>query len=590
MEKSRQQQLIRWLKQQRLVGQRWIKLSVFFGVASTLVIILQAALIANVLQNVLIAQQGVMQNIGGFVGLLTCFISRAILLILREKAGFKAGMAIRHHLRKQVMERLSEAGPSWVASQPIGSWTTLLQEQIEAMQDYYARYLPQISLAGLTPLLILITLYPVNWAAASILLATAPLIPLFMAMVGMGAAEANRKNFQALARLGGDFLDRLRGLDTLRLFNRQATSAAAIVENSEQFRCRTMEVLRIAFLSSAVLEFFASVSIAIVAVYFGFSYLGLFHFGDYGTGVNLFAGFITLLLAPEFFQPLRDLGTFYHAKAQATGAADQLERFLSETPEFKMQQNGCCLISKLSIEIVAEDVEALTSSGESIAGPFNFTLLPKQRVALVGPSGAGKSSLLQVLAGFMSYRGSLKINGIELKELDRSNWQYLLGWVGQNPRLFATSLRENIIGNTLLTEEQLATVLRVSGVSEFLPRLPAGLETMISDDATMLSVGQAQRVAVARALVKPCRLMLLDEPTASLDSYHEQLVSQALTAASRQQSCLLITHQLEGLDDWDQIWVIEGGCIVQQGAFEQLVKAPGLFAKMWAMRQRDIIQ
>lgn len=185
------------------------------------------------------------------------------------------------------------------------------------MQDYYSRYLPQITLAVFIPLLILITIFPINWEAGAILLTTAPLIPLFMVLVGMGAADANRRNFVALARLRGNFLDRLRGLDSLRLFNRAVAETAQIAKSSEDFRSRTMEVLRLAFLSSAALEFFASLSISVLAVYFGFSYLGELNFGSYGLGVTLFFGFFVLMLAPEFFQPLRDLGTFYHAKAQA---------------------------------------------------------------------------------------------------------------------------------------------------------------------------------------------------------------------------------------------------------------------------------
>lgn len=230
-----------------------------------------------------------------------------------------------------MLDRLQQAGPAWIQGKPAGSWATLVLEQIDDMHDYYARYLPQMALAVCVPLLIVAAIFPSNWAAALILLGTAPLIPLFMAMVGMGAADANRRNFLALARLSGHFLDRLRGMETLRIFGRGEAETESIRAASQDFRQRTMEVLRLAFLSSGVLEFFTSLSIALVAVYFGFSYLGELNFGHYGTGVTLAAGFLALILAPEFFQPLRDLGTFYHAKAQAVGAADSLKTFL-ETP------------------------------------------------------------------------------------------------------------------------------------------------------------------------------------------------------------------------------------------------------------------
>ncbi|MCW2483457.1 ATP-binding cassette domain-containing protein, partial [Candidatus Symbiopectobacterium sp. NZEC135] len=269
------------------------------------------------------------------------------------------------------------------------------------------------------------------------------LIPLFMALVGMGAADANRRNFLALARLSGHFLDRLRGMETLRLFHRGAAEVDDIRRASEDFRSRTMEVLRMAFLSSGVLEFFASISIAVVAVYFGFSYLGELNFGHYGTGVTLFAGFLVLILAPEFFQPLRDLGTFYHAKAQAVGAAESLVSFL--TAEAEEVGLGTQPFDAETIAIRADQLVVLSPTGTALTEPLTFTLEPGQRVALVGVSGAGKSSLLNVLLGFLPYRGSLCINGQELHTLDANAWRKHLSWLGQNPHLPEETLRSNIL-------------------------------------------------------------------------------------------------------------------------------------------------
>ncbi|SPY77036.1 ATP-binding/permease protein CydD [Providencia rustigianii] len=216
--------------------------------------------------------------------------------------------------------------------------------------------------------MILIAIFPFNWVAGLILFVTAPLIPIFMALVGLGAADANRRNFLALSRLSGSFLDRLRGLDTLRLFFRGKAEVNQIRESTEDFRSRTMEVLRMAFLSSAVLEFFASISIAVVAVYFGFSYLGEINFGSYGLGVSLFAGFLALILSPEFFQPLRDLGTYYHAKAQAVGAAESLVTLLESHGEEKQQQ-GSLVLDDQPIRIEAKQLEVLSHDGVCLAGP-----------------------------------------------------------------------------------------------------------------------------------------------------------------------------------------------------------------------------
>ncbi|KOC92774.1 heme ABC transporter permease/ATP-binding protein CydD [Winslowiella iniecta] len=585
MNKTRQQQLTRWLKQQSVHARRWLRLSFLLGLASALLIIAQAWLLASLLHQLIALTLPRTELVPDFLLLLSCFIARAVISWLRERVGFYCGLAIRRTLRKTVLDRLDALGPAWIQGQPAGSWATLLLEQIEEMQDYYARYLPQMSLAALIPCFILIAIFPINWAAGVILLVTAPLIPLFMALVGMGAADANRRNFLALSRLSGHFLDRLRGLETLRLFHRAAAETDNINSASESFRQRTMEVLRLAFLSSAVLEFFASLSIAIVAVYFGFSYLGELNFGHYATGVTLFAGFLVLILAPEFFQPLRDLGTFYHAKAQAVGAADALHTFLSQTDEITVAHGSQTLSDGVPLTFSASQLVILSPAGSVLAGPLTFTLQPGQRVALVGQSGAGKSSLLNVLSGFLPYQGSLTVNGIELRELNAEHWQQQLAWVGQNPQLPAMTLRDNLPSEDTT---QLQHAIQLAGADEFLAQLPQGLDTETGEHAARLSVGQAQRVAVARALLKPARLMLLDEPGASLDSDSERHVMHALVQASHQQTTLLVTHQLNQLTQWDEIWVMRQGQLIQQGCWDALVAQDGPFAELLSQRQGAI--
>ena len=587
MNKTRQQELTLWLKKQSILSRRWLSISRVLGTLSGILIIAQAWLLASLLNQMIMEKIPREALLLSFALLILVFILRAWVVWLREKAGFHAGQHIRQHIRKQALERLQQAGPAWIQGKPAGAWATLIVEQIEDMQDFYARYLPQMSLAAIVPLLIVITLFPVNWAAALILLCTAPLIPLFMAMVGMGAADANRRNFLALARLSAHFLDRLRGMETLRIFNRGEAEIEAMGKVSRDFRQRTMEVLRLAFLSSGVLEFFASLSIALVAVYFGFSYLGEFNFGHYGTGITLFAGFLALIMAPEFFQPLRDLGTFYHAKAQAIGAADSLKTFM-EAP-LQYPQQGTQQLEDGPVTLEARDLVVLSTEGHILAGPLSFTINPGERIALVGVSGAGKSSLVNLLSGFLAYEGSLTINGVEFRELDLNSWRYLLSWVGQNPLLPANTVRDNILlGAPQASEEELTDAMQRAWVHEFIGQLPNGVDTHIGDSASRLSVGQAQRVAVARALIQPCRLLLLDEPAASLDAQSEQRVMQALNEAALRQSTLMVTHQLDNIKNWDQIWVMQDGKIVQQGCFAELSRNTGPFADLLQHRQEAI--
>lgn len=588
MNKTRQQELTRWLKQQSVISRRWLNLSRLTGVISGVLIVAQAWLLAYLLNSMIMQAIPREALLLPFALLIIVFVLRAWVVWLREKIGFRAGQHIRAHIRSLVLDRLQQAGPAWIQGKPAGSWATLILEQVDDMHDFYARYLPQMALAASVPLLIVLAIFPSNWAAALILLATAPLIPLFMAMVGMGAADANRRNFRALARLSGNFLDRLRGMETLRLFHRGAAETEQIRRASQDFRQRTMEVLRLAFLSSGVLEFFTSLSIALVAVYFGFSYLGELNFGHYGAGVTLASGFLALILAPEFFQPLRDLGTFYHAKAQATGAADSLKTFL-ETPLQHPERGSVELSPGGAIALEAKELIILSPEGKRLAGPLTFSLPAGQRAVLVGQSGAGKSSLLNLLSGFLPYEGSVLVNSTELRELAPESWRLQLSWVGQNPQLPAATLRENVLlSNPDASDAALDAALDKAWVKEFLPMLPEGIDTPLGDQASRLSVGQAQRVAVARALLSPCGLLLLDEPAASLDAHSEQRVMQALDAASTQQTTLMVTHQLDHLAAWDAIWVMRDGQIIEQGDFATLAAAQGPFAALLAHRQEEI--
>ncbi len=587
MNKSRQHLLLRWLRQQRQYGATGLRIASLCGFAAAITVIAQAWLMASLLQDLIVSQQPRATLIADFLLLLLCFVVRAGLNYCREMAGFRAAVAIRRALRQQVLDRLDALGPAWIQGKPAGSWSTLLSEQIEQMQEYYARYLPQMTLAVAIPCAILIAIFPVNWAAGLILLVAAPLIPLFMALTGMGAADANRRNFLALSRLSGDFYDRLRGRETLRLFYRAAAGEKAVAVSTDTFRRRTMEVLRLAFLSSAVLEFFASLAIAVVAVYFGFSYLGEFDFGHYHTGVTLFAGFLALILAPEFFQPLRDLGTFYHAKAQAVGGADALERFLHTTPDASPQNMAPDWHNSEPLTLTAKNLVVVSPDGTPLTQPLNFTLAANSRVALVGQSGAGKTVLMNTLLGFMHYQGSLQINGKELRAVSRESWHQQLAWVGQNPRLPALTLRENLMQGQHIDESRLQKVLQQAGVTAFLSDLPLGLETPLGDEGIGLSVGQAQRIAVARALLKPARLLLLDEPGSGLDSRSEQHVMQALNQAAREQTTLMITHQLHDLAHWDEIWVMQNGLLVQQGSWQQLINQPGALQQMVHLRYQE---
>ncbi|MFC0308268.1 cysteine/glutathione ABC transporter permease/ATP-binding protein CydD [Gallibacterium trehalosifermentans] len=580
MDKSRQKQLQTWLRQQSQIIKKPLKLNLLFAIISTILLVVQTWLLASLLHNLIIVGVPREQLWESFLALPLIFAIRAGLLYAREKVGFYSGKLLRQHLRQQILHKLEQVGPATLAYRPVGSWATLALEQVENLHNFYARYLPQQYLSGIAPLILLIAIFPINWVAGLILLLTAPLIPLFMILVGIKASEANQRNINMLARLSGQFLDRLQGLENLRIFNRTKEQTEQIAERSEDFRETTMEVLKVAFLSSSVLEFFTSISIALTAVYFGFSYLGQINFGGYATSVTLFSGFFCLILAPEFYQPLRDLGTYYHDKAAAVGAAETIEEFL--TQDFLIAQQGEQELNTDAIQLQADQLVVLSPKGVPLTKPLNFVINAGENVALVGQSGAGKTSLMNVLLGFLPYQGSLRVNGIELNQLNVTSWRNKLAWVGQNPFLLQGSIRENLrLANPQATEEQLKSALTQAYVTELIPLL----DKVLQDGGLGVSVGQAQRLAVARALLKiETPLLLLDEPTASLDARSENQVLASLQQMSQGKTTLMITHRIEDLKQSDRILVMQAGEIVQQGTFSEL-QHQGYFADLLAQRE-----
>lgn len=585
MNKLRQKYLQKWLRAQQEPIKKLMRVNIVLATFSSFILVAQTYFLATLLDKLIMQNVPRDELIPYFLGLIIGFGIRAIILWAREKIGFQSGQLLRNHIRQKILDKIHLVGPATINQKPAGSWASIMLEQVENLHNFYARFLPQQSLSAIVPVVIFIAVFPLNWAAGLILMITAPLVPLFMIIVGIAAADNSQKNMDTLSRLSAQFLDRLRGLETLRLFNRTSEQTEHIENATEDFRETTMDVLKLAFLSSAVLEFFTSISIALMAVYFGFSYLGQIEFGTYNAPLTLFTGFFCLILAPEFYQPLRDLGTYYHDRAAGIGAADAIVDFLEED-FLTVHQNEKTISLESAVEISAENLVVLSTQGSALTKPLNFQIPANHNVALVGQSGAGKTSLINAILGFLPYEGSLKINGQELCESNLADWRKHIAWVGQNPLLLQGTIKENLLlGDVQANDEEINQALMRSQAKEFTDKL--GLHHEIKDGGLGISVGQAQRLAIARALLRKGDLLLLDEPTASLDAQSENLVLQALNEASQHQTTLMITHRIEDLKQCDQIFVMQRGEIVQQGKFAEL-QHEGFFAELLAQRQQDI--
>lgn len=568
-----------WLFANVRPARRWILLSVAAGFSGGLLLILQARLLSGIIQSAfiddisrtLLTPEFFM--IGAVVGV------RAVLAWAREVWGFRAGAAVRREIRLALMTHIGELGPAHPHGLHSGALASTVVEQVDALQDFYAHYLPQLALAVSIPAAIMAFVFPISWAAGGLLLLTAPMIPIFMILVGMGAETISQRHFQALARMSAHFLDTLQGLTTLKVFNRSKSEEKNIGRVSGAYRRKTMKVLRVAFLSTAVLEFFSSLSIALVAVYLGTSYLGYANFGLYGEKLTLGHGLFILLLAPDFYLPLRELGTHYHARAEAMGAAEGIMSMMAERPMTAIYGK----VDPGNMKSVGVECRQIRFSYDPGQGPIlngvNLRLAPGETMVLVGESGVGKTTLLHLLLGFIRPQGGeIRVNDMPLDDLAPGAWRRAIAWVGQNPVLFHDTIGANIaMGNPGASPAEIEQAARSARVLEFSGRLPRGLDTRVGEQGWGLSRGQAQRVALARAFLKNAPMVLLDEPAASLDMENERLVMQAIGTLSRDRTVLLLTHRLDHIQTADRIVVLDGGKFVEQGSFTELMDRSGYF-------------
>ncbi len=570
----------KWLLAQARPARAWIVLTIGLGIAAGGLLVIQAKLLAGIVHGAFIEALPVRSLTPLFAGFAAVVAGRAGIGWMRETAGFRAGAAVRASVRMSIMTHLLAMGPAAMAGERTGALASVAMEQVEGLHSFFAHYLPQTALAVAVPLLIVAFVFPVSWAAGGLLLLSAPLIPLFMMLVGMGAESISQRHFQALARMSAHFLDTLQGLPTLKLFHRSREEKKNIARVSGEFRRRTMAVLRVAFISSGVLEFFSALSIALVAVFLGMRYLGYVDFGTYGAPLTLAGGLFILLLAPDFYMPLRELGTHYHARADAIGAAEAIVALLDRPlpgggiNEFTLGSQG--------LHIMCRDLHLAYDAGRrpALAG-VDLTLAPGEKIALVGTSGAGKSTLLHLVLGFLSPdQGEIRINGCDLREFSLPSWHRQIAWIGQRPALFHGTIQENIrMGRPDASMEKVLAAAHAARVLEFADRMPAGLDTAVGERGAGLSRGQAQRVALARAFLKEAPLILMDEPTAGLDRNNEAMVMAAMERLAEGRTLLMATHRLATLESADRILVMAQGRIVEAGAYAELAALEGDFSR-----------
>jgi thiol reductant ABC exporter CydD subunit len=515
---------------------RYLIARILLGGLTAGLVICQARVIAVVISHVAVGGAQPIHLGVLMAALLVVVCCRAATGWLGERTADRASSAAKSDLRSALVDRIGTLGPATIDRQRSGRLVVLATTGIDALDSYFARYVPQLVLAVIVPVTVIVVVASADWKSALILALTVPLIPYFMALIGTSVHKRMERQSLLLQRLSGHFLDVVAGLPTLKVFNRAKAQARAVRDITNRYRMATMATLRLAFLSSLSLELLATFSVAMVAVAVGLRLLG--------GHLNFETALFILILAPEAYAPLRTLGANYHSSAEGVAAATEVFELLDR--EAPVKPLGVDIPDVAVNELVIEGLE-VRYAGRPEPGLRETTLIvrPGEILAIAGPSGCGKSTLISVLLGLTpASAGSIRIGTTDLDALDPVAWRSQIGWVPQRPHLFARSIADNIrLGRPDANDRQLRAAIASAGLDEVIARLPDGMNTMLGTDGSGVSAGERQRVALARAFLRDAPLLLLDEPTAHLDSQTETEVLDAVRRLMLGRTVIMVAHR-----------------------------------------------
>jgi thiol reductant ABC exporter CydD subunit len=529
---------------------RYLVLTVVLGGCTAVLVVAQAWLLATAVSGAFIDHKGLAQLKVPVALLFLAVLGRALVGWLSERMADRASARAKSELRQALTERVARLGPSGLDRQRSGGLTVLATSGIDALDAYFARYLPQLFLAVIVPVTVIIVAVGSDWISAVIIAVTVPLIPLFMALVGQTTREKMGRQARQLQRLAGHFLDVVAGLPTLKVFGRAKAQAQAIADMTDQYRVATMDTLKVAFLSSLILELLATISVALVAVAVGLRLLG----GHLGFATALFV----LILAPEAYLPLRLLGTNFHASAEGMKAADDVFAVLEQPVPHRGTRTDVPDVARSVVRIEGLEVVYPGRQVPALQLP-NLRIEPGEVVAVAGPSGCGKSTLLSVLLCLTTASaGSVHIGELDLAELDPDLWRAQVSWVPQRPHLFARTIAENVrLSRPDASDGDVRAAIARVGLSPVVERLPQGLATVLGTGGAGLSTGERQRVALARAFLRDAPVLLLDEPTANLDGQTEEAVLAAVRTLMVGRTVIIAAHRPSLLTLADRVISLE---------------------------------
>jgi len=522
------------------------------GVAGAVLLVVQATLIARIVAQAFTGSS--LRDVALELILLTvAFAARGTLAWGFEVAGRRAAWRVLSELRLALAERRLRAHPAALDGTEAGEIAAVAVQGVDGLEAYFGRYLPQVVLAAVVPFVVLAWVATIDVGSALLLLITLPLVPLFMWLIGRYTSERTRERWLALRLLSTHFLDVVRGLPTLRAFNRSRAQGAVISDVGERYRRAAMGTLRVSFLSGSVLELAATLGVALVAVTVGVRLVD--------GAIGLQAGLTVLILAPELYAPLRRLGAQFHASADGVAVAERMLALL-DAPPSAAASGRLTPLSPAEAPVRLERVSfAYPSRPRLVLNRLDLELLPGETVALVGPSGAGKSTVAMLLLGFAEpTSGHITIGGLNLADCRLDLWRRQLAWVPQRPTVFRGTIADNIrLGAGAASDQHTREAAMLAGADRFIRALPLGYETIVGDGGRPLSMGELRRIALARAFVRDAPLVILDEPTADLDRTSADVVAEAIERLRVGRTVLLIAHRPELVRHADRVVYLDAG-------------------------------
>jgi ATP-binding cassette, subfamily C, bacterial CydD len=556
-------------------------ISIISGAVASVLTILLAYFLAKSINQVFLENKSLSDVYVYLIAFILAAILKAFFIWYEKNRVDLVVGDVKKNLREAINKKFFNDKGEILSNKKSGELSNTVTKGVEVLDAYFSEFLPQLFLSALTPILILFFVFPIDILSGVVFIVTAPIIPYLLYLIGSSAEKLNRRQWKTLSRMSGHFLDVLQGITTLKIFNRAKNEIKRIEEISNTFKTSTMKVLKIAFLSALVLELISTLSIAIVAVEIGLRLM-------YGK-MDFESALFVLLLAPEFYLPLRQLGARYHAGLEGIAAYKSIHEILSsnidktEKDIFKTEfQNGNIEFNNISFSYPNRDNKALDD--------ISFTIESGKTVAIVGPSGSGKSTIINLLMQFIEQQdGEILINQNKLSNIHKDEWYRNVSWISQSPHIFHKSISENIsIVKEDASQEEIIEAAQNAFIHDSIIKLKDGYQTMVGEKGATLSGGEIQRIALARVFLKKSPILLLDEPTSSIDSIYETELISSIKGLTKDKTVVIVAHRLNTILNADKIMVVENGKIIGEGSHYFLLKENEVYKNLYNTFKREM--